>query len=524
MLFFFTEVLHQSKPLPGSPFTCESFDSSKVSTQGVTKEPLALHSPNSFTVRTDNAGTAELEAFAISPSNQSIPVLISEQSDGVYNVEFVPSQPGNYKLTLMYGGETIPSSPLNFTASSSGVRNDARAAGHGLEVCHRNKEASFVVYCPIAPNVQIERLDEYGERIEPKIKALGNNEWRISYTILSVGKYEIRASCPNRGSLPGSPWHISCVESNKVTPVGGWGTLVDHDGRLILPARIIFDVENAGPGKLVCSIDGIEIPVDKLVDGKMCLNITGENLAAGEHDLDLTWSGLTITQCPRSAFVTGQQAADKVQLMGRGLAAAQAGEAAHFTIDASNAPAGRPEVILTSQDNTSLPVSLAQPRPSENIWLASYTPLKSTTGTLNLSVKWNGRLVKGCPLTVAVGSSMDASKVIVSGEGLRHGIVGKDIKSWIDTRRAGPGELTAHCAGVRKVAYCELYDHGDATFTLNIKPQESGRHILTIKYGGQNVPGSPFALKVAGAPDASKVGSHTYMYIHNSIALANPHL
>nr|NP_001261139.1 jitterbug, isoform M [Drosophila melanogaster]AGB93670.1 jitterbug, isoform M [Drosophila melanogaster] len=499
------EVLHQSKPLPGSPFTCESFDSSKVSTQGVTKEPLALHSPNSFTVRTDNAGTAELEAFAISPSNQSIPVLISEQSDGVYNVEFVPSQPGNYKLTLMYGGETIPSSPLNFTASSSGVRNDARAAGHGLEVCHRNKEASFVVYCPIAPNVQIERLDEYGERIEPKIKALGNNEWRISYTILSVGKYEIRASCPNRGSLPGSPWHISCVESNKVTPVGGWGTLVDHDGRLILPARIIFDVENAGPGKLVCSIDGIEIPVDKLVDGKMCLNITGENLAAGEHDLDLTWSGLTITQCPRSAFVTGQQAADKVQLMGRGLAAAQAGEAAHFTIDASNAPAGRPEVILTSQDNTSLPVSLAQPRPSENIWLASYTPLKSTTGTLNLSVKWNGRLVKGCPLTVAVGSSMDASKVIVSGEGLRHGIVGKDIKSWIDTRRAGPGELTAHCAGVRKVAYCELYDHGDATFTLNIKPQESGRHILTIKYGGQNVPGSPFALKVAGAPDASKV-------------------
>ncbi|XP_016928916.3 filamin-B isoform X2 [Drosophila suzukii] len=499
------EVLHQSKPLPGSPFTCESFDSSKVTTQGVTKEPLALHSPNSFTVRTDNAGTAELEAFAISPSNQSIPVLIAEQSEGVYNVEFVPSQPGNYKLTLMYGGETIPSSPLNFTASSSGVRNDARAAGHGLEVCHRNKEASFVVYCPIAPNVQIERLDEYGERIEPKIKALGNNEWRISYTILSVGKYEIRANCPNRGSLPGSPWHISCVESNKVTPVGGWGTLVDHDGRLILPARIIFDVENAGPGKLVCSIDGIEIPVDKLVDGKMCLNITGENLAAGEHDLDLTWSGLTITQCPRSAFVTGQQAADKVQLMGRGLAAAQAGEAAHFTIDASNAPAGRPEVILTSQDNTSLPVSLAQPRPSENIWMASYTPLKSTTGTLNLSVKWNGRLVKGCPLTVAVGSSMDASKVIASGEGLRHGIVGKDIKSWIDTRRAGPGELTAHCAGVRKVAYCELYDHGDATFTLNIKPQEPGRHLLTIKYGGQNVPGSPFALKVAGAPDASKV-------------------
>lgn len=65
--------------------------------------------------------------------------------------------------------------------------------------------------------------------------------------------------------------------------------------------------------------------------------------------------------------------------------------------------------------------------------------------------------------------------------------------------------FTAHCTGPRKVAYCELYDHGDATFTLNVKPQEPGKHLLTIKYGGQHVTGSPFALKVAGAPDASKV-------------------
>lgn len=121
-------MLHQSKPLPGSPFTCEAFDSSKVSVQGVNKEPLALHSSNSFSVRTDNAGTAELEAFAISPTNQSLPVLISEQSEGIYNVEFVPSQPGNYKLTLMYGGETIPSSPLSF---SVGDWRAKRCAGSG---------------------------------------------------------------------------------------------------------------------------------------------------------------------------------------------------------------------------------------------------------------------------------------------------------------------------------------------------------------------------------------------------------
>lgn len=99
-------------------------------------------------------------------------------------------------------------------------------------------------------------MEEQSERIEPKIKSLGNNDWRVSYTILSVGKYEIRASCPNRGPLAGSPWSVSCVDSNKVIPIGGWGALLDDEGRLILPARIVFDTTQAGPGELMCSIDG----------------------------------------------------------------------------------------------------------------------------------------------------------------------------------------------------------------------------------------------------------------------------
>lgn len=104
--------------------------------------------------------------------------------------------------------------------------------------------------------------------------------------------------------------------------------------------------------------------------------------------------------------------------------------------------------------------------------------------------------------------------MLCSGEGLRQGVVGREIRSWIDTRRAGPGELTAHCTGPRKVAYCELYDHGDATFTLNVKPQEPGRHALTIKYAGQHVMGSPFTLRVAGAPDPTKVSLAFWMRRH----------
>lgn len=498
------DVLHQSKHCPGSPFTCESYDTTKVQVIPTTKTNHTINSPIKIVLDTREAGNADVDVSVLSPTGQNVPVSITAKEDTT-DIEFTPSVVGHYKCIILYGGEQVKA-PITFAVFSNAVKADAHAKGSGLEVAHRGKETAFSVFCTAPPHIQIERTDSKGERIDPRVKMLGNNEWKIIYTILSVGKYEIRASCPNRGPLPGSPWVLNCVDSNKVLPSNGWASFLDNESRLILPAKIVFDTAEAGPGELMCTVDDHEIFVENLSEGKCKVTIPADNLTPGEHDFDLMWSGVSIGG-PMKAYVTSQQAADKVLLTGRGLSTAQLGESSHFTIDASQVVpvGGKPEVILTYQDGFTVPVTLNQPRTDEQVWLASYTLPKASQGPLSLTVKWGARVIKGSPFNISIGSSVDASKVKCSGDGLRHGVVGQQIKSWIDTRRAGPGELTAHCTGPRKVAYCELYDHGDATFTLNIKPQEAGRHLLTIKYGGQHVPGSPFALRVVGAPDASKV-------------------
>lgn len=43
--------------------------------------------------------------------------------------------------------------------------------------------------------------------------------------------------------------------------------------------------------------------------------------------------------------------------------------------------------------------------------------------------------------------------------------------------------------GPTRIAYCELTDNNDGIYKLTIRPQEPGRHILQIKYGGENVLG-----------------------------------
>ena len=51
------------------------------------------------------------------------------------------------------------------------------------------------------------------------------------------------------------------------------------------------------------------------------------------------------------------------------------------------------------------------------------------------------------------------------------------------------GELIAQCQGPTALAYCELVDHRDGTFTLHITPTESGVHVIDIQYGGDPIPG-----------------------------------
>ena len=87
---------------------------------------------------------------------------------------------------------------------------------------------------------------------------------------------------------------------------------------------------------------------------------------------------------------------------------------------------------------------------------------------------WSGRLVKECPLKVVVEPPSNASKVVCSGDGLRAGTLGKEIKCYIDTRSAGQDELTIKCEGPHgKKALSELNDHRDGRFTLYIRPQVS---------------------------------------------------
>ncbi len=125
-----------------------------------------------------------------------------------------------------------------------------------------------------------------------------------------------------------------------------------------------------------------------------------------------------------------------------------------------------------------------------------------------INIKFNSKHVIGSPfeLKVDLGStqipSVDSSKIIINKEDLKSSILGEEITTLIDVRRAGSGKLTANCM---PSAPCEFVSLKNGTYMLKIKPQQSGKHILHIKYNEVYLPDFPLVLKVSSPPDASKI-------------------
>ncbi|XP_076033174.1 filamin-A-like isoform X3 [Oratosquilla oratoria] len=497
------EVLCDGKNVKGSPFGCTAYDASQVILE-TNKTTAAVGEPVIFKLDKSAAGVADVEAHVEAPSGVVVPLEVKNGSSGTTDaIEWTPEASGQYRVTLLYGGEEVPGSPVFVEVGESGL---AGVSGPGLVGGGVNTPLNFTIDgrgLVGEPHVTVDGPDSVAK---VNVRKQEEGLYQVTYFPHEVGIFDVRVQW-NKRDVAGSPFHPKVVDPCKVRLIGGWESLKDSHGRLeLIPReekRLAFDLSEAGPGRLRGELHHEGEQLDFGLDqsgsrAKVFFSPTAE----GEYELQLWYGDLLLPDMPIIGWAAAPSTGDhtRVTLRGHGLTTARCGEEAEFVIDGSEAGPGCPDVTMAGTKND---IMVTLTPEDQGVWRATYTP--NVAGVYLLNVMWADRQVRGCPLKVAVDSVADASKVVCTGDGLRHGMVGKEIKSFIDTRRAGPGELTARCVGPHKVAVCELYDHRDGTFTLNVKPQESGRHHLSVMYETEHVPGSPFALKVAGAPDPSKV-------------------
>ena len=174
-----------------------------------------------------------------------------------------------------------------------------------------------------------------------------------------------------------------------------------------------------------------------------------------------------------------------------------ANEPSGFTIDAADARVhGDLELGFSGP---SRPKTHAQPRRgATNVFDVDFEALEP--GDYAVDVSFGGKPIPQSPVPIKVRRPPpDASKVRVSGPGVKHARVGEENPFKVDAKNAGgSGLLEIGVNGPNIPPARVLVDHmGDFQFDVSYVLAEGGEAEIHVKWHGEPVPGSPFKVKAS---------------------------
>uniref|UniRef100_A0AC35FWR0 Filamin n=1 Tax=Panagrolaimus sp. PS1159 TaxID=55785 RepID=A0AC35FWR0_9BILA len=504
------EVTFGEVPVAGSPFKCEVVDTKKVVIKNV-DDPFIIRHVAKIAINRRAAGNGPLEIDITDP--QGTPLKVEQIRNSVGDDQ----------------GFQVPGTPKQIIVEEQGMPT---VYGAALDYAVEKDMQASMIFDPKKTNggIKVDVRNPDGEKIRHSTNKRPDGTSEISFRGTQVGLYKVSIDFNNK-PVGGSPFQVNVIDAKKVLindeEIGKDGLLQLKVGQ---QNRIDVDTTAAGPGKLRAEVRDSEgelisdiATVDNLGYGKFQVVITPKH--SGNLKIYLYWAEQVVpTAYPILAIAKGGESSrpihgyqeaqtsreireintdtlNRIFVRGEGLKRATVKNPAEFIIDGSEVPDSKISSTLIG-DKADIPVRLQHL--GNNVYKATYIPLQG--GDYELHIMVDGKHVRDSPYSVNVLShSSPAELVVVDQKSLKLGIIGEDVKTIIDTRKAGSGFLSASCVGPSKLAYCELYDHRDGTYLLNLKPTELGKHTLTIKYSEEHVPGSPFAFNVSNPPDPSKV-------------------
>uniref|UniRef100_A0A7E4VHL6 Calponin-homology (CH) domain-containing protein n=1 Tax=Panagrellus redivivus TaxID=6233 RepID=A0A7E4VHL6_PANRE len=533
------EVTFGEVPVAGSPFKCEVVDPKKVVIKNA-DEPFIINHIAQIAVNRRAAGNGPLEVEILDPQGSPLKLDQIRSSVGDDLVSFLPVKLGSYKLGAKIAGFQVPGTPKHITVEEQGVPT---VYGAAIDYAVEKDMQASMIFDPkkATGGIKVDVRSPDGEKVRHSTNRRPDGTSEVSFRPIDVGLYKVTVDFNNR-PVEGSPFTVSVIDPKKVLVND---ENVGPDGLLSLAAnqRNVIDIDTtaAGPGKLRAEVrdsEGELIPDVATVEnqgyGKQKLTLTPRK--PGNLKVYLYWADQVVPtaypilatvdavgadgrKLPRETVIThsharGQEAqtsrsgalsdAERIQLRGEGISEATVKGTSEFIIDGSDVPNGKITATIIG-DKADIPVRLQHL--GNNVYKATYTPLQD--GDYELHVNLDGEPIRGTPRPIRVRTHAAPSELVeVDHKSLKIGIIGEDVTTIIDTRKAGSGFLSAQCVGPSKLAYCELYDHRDGTYLLSLKPTELGKHTLVIKYSNEHVPGSPFVFNVSNPPDASKVKVH----------------
>ncbi|RXM30856.1 Filamin-C [Acipenser ruthenus] len=506
-------ILFAEAHIPGSPFKAAikpGFDPSKVTASGPGLERGKVNESGSFTVDCSKAGEAELTIEIISESGVKAEVHIQNNSDGTYSITYIPAFHGMYTITIKYGGHSVPKFPARVQVDPAVNTSGIKVYGPGVEPrgVLREVTTEFIVDARAQTktggnHIKARIVNPSGGKTDTYISDKGDGTYRVEYTAYEDGIHVIEVLYDDV-AVPKSPFRVGVAEGCDPTRVRAFGPGLEG-GLVNKPNRFTVETRGAGTGGLGLAIEGPSEAKMSCKDNKdgSC-SVEYIPFTPGDYDVNITFGGRPIPGSPFRVPVKEVVDPSKVKCSGPGLGT---GVRAHipqtFTVDSSKAGLAPLEVLLLGPAGVAEPVDIKDN--GDGTHTVNYTP--AMDGPYTVTVKYADQEVPRSPFKIKVSPTHDASKVRASGPGLNAAGVPASlpVEFTIDARDAGEGLLTVQILDPEgKPKKANIRDNGDGTYTVSYVPDMTGRYTITIKYGGDEIPYSPYRIHALPTGDASK--------------------
>ncbi|KAF0036580.1 hypothetical protein F2P81_011892 [Scophthalmus maximus] len=507
------ELTYDGVPIPGSPFTPTAYpatDPSKVRCSGPGLERAKVGETGEFIVDCTNAGPAELTIEIISDSGTEAEVHIQDNGDGTYTITYIPLYPGSYTLTIRYGGQDVPNFPTRLNVEPAVDASGVRVFGPGVEGKGIFREATtdFTVDARALTQTGGDHIktlisNPSGSRTDALIADLGDGTYNVEYTPYEEGPHSVEV-CYDGSPVPKSPFRVGVTEGCDPARVRVHGPGL-KGGITNKPNKFTVETRGAGTGGLGLAMEGPSEAKMSCTDNKdgSC-SVEYIPYEPGTYNLNVTYGGQPITGSPFSVPVSDTVDSTKVKCQGPGLGNnVRANIPQAFTVDASKAGVAPLQVRVQGPKGVVEPVEVVDN--GDQTHTVNYVPTRE--GPYSINVLYADEEIPRSPYKVKVLPTHDASKVRASGPGLNTTGVPASlpVEFTIDAKDAGEGLLAVQITDPEgKPKKANIRDNHDGTYLVSYVPDMTGRYTILIKYGGDEIPYSPYRIRALPTGDASK--------------------
>ncbi|XP_041363463.1 filamin-A-like isoform X1 [Gigantopelta aegis] len=466
----------------------------------------------------------DMEASVADPDGTVELCDVIDEDDFHYLIQFTPKVTGVHTLSVKHKSLHISGSPFQYTVGqlSMGGYHKVQVGGPGLERGEVGRKNVFNIYTREAGPGTLTVAVEGVSKAEIKLEDRPNGFLGAIYTVTKPGMYGIHVKF-NDQHIPTSPFMVNVAPDSGVAKQVTIQSLRDR-GLEIGKAATFSVAFNGAKGKLHVTVRTPTGSMEDCMTQEMdtglygCRFIPKEN---GVHYLDIRLDDAHIPDSP-FAIMVGSMAADAAMVTadGEGLDHGKCAAKAKFEVKTAGAGSGILAVMIEGPSKVAINC-----REVDEGYEFSYTPFAA--GKYLITIKYGNIPIAGSPYQAEITgsgrkpsplteqSSMvvetvekkvgahvkkhhrgDASKVTAKGPGLKRAFTNRNLNVTIDTREAGQAVLCVGMIAPSGMPEPELQIKKltNTSFQISYKVQEIGEHVLHIKWGEEDIPGSPFVL------------------------------